>query len=171
MAAEMAPRPAGLPLLLPPDRPPTTARRSFGWRWKDGSPRPVLERRPQDDEQGAIVQWIVLRYYRDGAGRGELAREYGYSARHVQTYLTGDRGVAHRQSQWHHAYAAPVIRALAGLGFIVDRRHNRRQVREGEIATARAFVQQAAMLLAHDTRPAARELVHAAALLTAEVPS
>lgn len=168
MVAEIAPQPATrLPLLLPPDKPLTQTYRSFGWRYRPGTRFAVLDRRTEDDEQGAVVQWIVLRYYRDGVLRRELAAEYGFSERRVQEYLSGSKGHG-GLACWWLAYAAPVLRALRRLGFPVDERCNTRKRTDAQVRAARTALAGVADLLAGDARPAARRLRRDIALLTVE---
>lgn len=155
-----------LPLLLPPDRPPKGVLRAVGWRWKRGTQCTVLERRPEDDAQGAIVQWIVLRYYRDGVLRKDLAQEFGYCERHVQEYLSGTS----RRCIWRQAYAMPVLRALRRLGVPVDGHANQRKRLEPQLAACRQALINVANLLAGDDRPAARRLRRDIAVLVLEVP-
>lgn len=159
MVAARAPQP--LPLLLPPD-PPTGEEdfRSVGWRWRNG----MLRRHPADDVHGAEVQWMVLRYFRDGVRRKELAFEYGYSERTVQSYLSG-------RESWSRAYGAPVRRALAMMGIPIVRWRTTVRRTDAEIAAGRAALVRAAALLANDPRDEARQMVRAAQLLTInEVP-
>lgn len=144
-----------LTLLVPPSRPSKAERRPVGWRWRGD----VLERRPEHDEQGAEVQWMVLRYYRDGVRRKTLAFEYGYSERVVQTYLSG-------RSSWGRAYAAPVLDALRAMGVPTVRWRTGISRAVAEVAATRAAIRNAALLLADDPRPEAKRLVRAARLLT-----
>lgn len=170
MVAEMAPQPARLPLLLLPDPPLKQGYRSFGWRWQTGSKFTVLERREQDDERGAVVQWMVLRYYRDGVLRKELAAELGYSERHVQELLTGKTRPG-SYSQWYLAYAVPVIRALDRLGFPVRERAGIHKSVAARLAAMRATLLNAADVIEDDGQVVARRILADIALLTVECPS
>lgn len=168
MATEyIEPAAPGLPLLLPPDPPSAHVYGTVGWRWKAGTTPPftVLERRPQDDEHGAVVQWIVLRYHRDGVLRKTLAAEYGYSERQVQAYLSGSDRKSHK-SHWWTAYAAPVLRALRRLGLPVDERSNQRKRHDAQARAARGALADLAHLLDGDERPEARRLQQDIRLLT-----
>jgi len=171
MVAASIAMPARLPLLLPPDKPAAGMTGTFGWRWKAGTRTrpPVLERRPQDDVQGAVVQWMVLRYYRDGVLRKELASEYGYSVRRVQEYLSGTKR-PNSKAIWWLAYAAPMLRALERIGFPVRERNNQRLRADAQVAAGRAALRTVAHLVADDPRPEARRLVRDVALLTVEAP-
>lgn len=157
-----------LPLLLQPDQPPVGVVGTYGWRWKAGTRFAVLERRPQDDEQGAVVQWMVLRYYRDGVLRKTLAAEYGYSERRVQEYLSG-KGTSAR-CLWWMAYSAPVLRALARLGYPVTEYCNRRKRLGVQAEACRRALSTLADLVADDPRPLARRLTQDMRLLTETVP-
>lgn len=141
-------------LLFEPDpltTDPSTGRwadRQQGWRIRNGAP----VRWHDDDAWGAVVQEIIVRYTLHGVPRRQLANEYPISERQIQTYVTGERG---RDRGWH-AYAAPVRRALARLGFRPGRRTMARQ-RAATAAICR-LAGDLLLLLDHDTRPGVREI-------------
>jgi hypothetical protein len=166
MVAASKSMPQALPLLFSPDQPPLGLTRTNGWRWTVRNGSDVLVRRPQDDAHGAMVQWIVLRYYRDGVTRGELAREYGYAERTIQGYLSKCSYMNH----WHLAYAAPVLRALTRAGIPCGGYSHSWKRQASQLAAARAALIAVADLLADDERLAARRLRRDVGLLTIELP-
>lgn len=123
----------------------TTVGRRQGWRIVNDK----VVRWHADDDWGAVVQQIIVRYAMCGDERGQLAREYAMSERGIQGYLSGD--------SWT-LYAAPVIRALQRIG-VSATRANRGQ-RLGAIAKAAALASaDVVLLLADDPRPLAQRVV------------
>lgn len=101
----------GLPLLLEPDRPEPrrgVKTQNTGWR-REGD---VVTRDHRDDEFGALVQHVIVRYLVHGVQRQELAKEIGYSERQLQAWLSGTAA---------RCYAQPVRRALQELGIGLGR--------------------------------------------------
>jgi hypothetical protein len=98
-------------LLLEPDRPdPRMHERTqnSGWR-REGD---VVTRDHRDDEFGALVQHVIVRYLVHGVQRQEIAQEIGYSQRQVQDWIGGRTA---------RCYAQPVRRALQSLGIGMGR--------------------------------------------------
>ena len=169
MVANPAPASYSLPLLMPPDKPMPGKMRSFGWRWakqhwyqRCKGVVPGLERRLQDDAKGAVVQWCVLRHFRDGVLRKQLACEHGMCERQIQHYLSGQRN-------WGEAYAAPVLRALQVLGIPTGGACHSRLRADVQLAASRAALLVAAELLTDDSRLEARRLCKAVRLLTIDL--
>lgn len=135
MIAELAT--TALPLLLEPDEPPPNAVRWPGWRLGGVSSFELFTRAPEDDEQGALVQWAIVRYVTTETSRGTLAREYGMAERGLQGYLSGE-------TWW--PYGRPVLRALERLGIGTGRgRWARSAARPEEIVAASRLVMERAI--------------------------
>lgn len=104
MVAELKPVEATpLPLLMEPDRPAQIDHWTVGWRRVKGE----IARFHLHDEQGAIVQHVIVRYLVHGIPRQQIASEVCFSERQVQAWIGG--------RAWG-AYGGPVRRALASLG-------------------------------------------------------
>ncbi len=128
--------------------------------WKPATRGGGYERNRSFDDQGALVQEIVLRYTLHGEPRRALANEYGYSERQIQEYVTGGK-------HWR-CYTAPVFRALARLGISPGRINKSKRDRGRE--AFRTLSGDLLTLLKDDPRPMAREIVSALRLFTAVQP-
>lgn len=93
-------------LIFEPD-PPAEGLRAHGWRAPRAYSGGDIERNPDHDEYGAMIQRVIACYMLTRATRGELAARIGASERAITAWLVGDAWAA---------YATPVLRALARLG-------------------------------------------------------
>jgi hypothetical protein len=96
-----------LPLILDPIQPEPKDHAgrwvACGWTKKQDT----ISRVTADDVRGALIQHVLCRYYVGGVSRDQLAAEYGYSVRQIQSYLSGRSG-------W--AYSRPILAALHDIG-------------------------------------------------------
>lgn len=101
-------QPATLPLLMEPV--------DIGKRIRlvgEGDGEPVWSRRTvSSDANGAIAQRIVLRFALRDETRTQLAKRYGYAARHIQAILSG---VTWAEYTW------PIRELLIARGFAFRR--------------------------------------------------
>ena len=165
MVAERVRTPEPLPVLVEPLQPSSDAFRATGWTietvhgW-----RRRITRNHADDEQGAAVQHIIVRYLVHGVERNQIAVETGYSPRQLQQIVMG--------RVWE-SYTLAVLGALADLGIsskkgLRPHRYSGHITRPDEIIGAQQeILEQIVGVLWNDQREGAQRIVATARLLLA----